>query len=146
MNRGRFWIAAATAALMVIIPATAFAAWYAKFDGVDGSSKAAGHDKWIELQSFSVGLTPQSLPRGAGRVTVTKRQDVATPKLMEAATKGKVFPSVRLDVSSTSGGRTTYIRYELKNVYITSYSIGGASSAAPTETMALNFERIVYLP
>ena len=35
------------------LAATMFAPAYIKFDGIDGESKAAGHEKWIELQSFS---------------------------------------------------------------------------------------------
>jgi type VI secretion system Hcp family effector len=142
MRRGQVWLAAAAAVMLAIAaPATAFAAWYAKFDGVDGSSQAADHTAWIDLISVSVPLSPQSLPRGPGKITVTKRPDKATPKLMEAAVKGKVFSTVTLDASTTSGGRTAYMRYRLTDVMISHVQPGST-----TETLVISFSRIVLAP
>ena len=51
------------------LAATMFPAAYIKFDGIDGESKAKGHEKWIELQSFngSIALRRDHCTRIAAR-------------------------------------------------------------------------------
>jgi len=133
---------------------TTAAAGYIKFDGVDGEAQDAGHRNWSDLLSFSQG---QSVPvdaatgRARGRVVfedivVTRELDKASPKLAEAICQGQVFPKVEIHWMRTvaDGTRQAYYAYELKNVQITSYSIGGSaqSDAVPTEQISLNFEEI----
>jgi type VI protein secretion system component Hcp len=145
---GRRWIAAlAAAALPMTIPVAASAAIYMNIPEIKGDvSAATGHGEWIELISYNVRLSPQLLPRGSGKFAVSKRTDRATPKLLEAATKGTHFPSVLLEVSTGTASRPAYLRYEMRNVFITGYSGGGSSSSAPTESFALNYEQIRYVP
>ena len=49
-----------------------------------------------------------------------------------------------MTASTTDEGRVTYYAYELKNVMVTSYNIGGdgQSESVPTENFSLNFEEI----
>jgi type VI secretion system Hcp family effector len=59
---------------------------------------------------------------GVGRVqhsdlTVQKHFDKASPKLYEAASSGKHFDNVIIE-RPKSGGTKQYIKYELKNTYI----------------------------
>ena len=79
-------------------------------------------------------------------IQVTKELDKASPKLAEAVCNGKVFPKVEihLTASYTDAGRVTYYAYELKNVLVTSYHVGGSgqSDDVPVEDLALNFEEI----
>ena len=105
------WIAAAIAMTIAIaVSGTASAAWYAKFDGIDGSVEVAPSP------------APTTLPQGAGSFVVAKAVDAATPKLLEAAVKGKVFKTVVL--SFREGGRTT-MTFDLGDVVISSYSASG---------------------
>lgn len=79
-------------------------------------------------------------------INISKNLDKSSPKLQEAVAKGKVFPKVEIHVTAsyTDAGRVTYLAYELKNVQVTSYSIGGSgqSEQVPSEQMSLNFEEI----
>lgn len=129
---------------------------YIKFDGVDGESLDKDHSKWSDIQSFSQGMhQPGASATGAARrrgdviidaLHVSKELDKASPKLAEAVCKGKVFPKVEIHLtgSTSDSGRTTYYAYELKNVLVSSYNIGGSgqSEQVPMEDFSLNFEEI----
>jgi type VI secretion system secreted protein Hcp len=140
----------------VLAPGSVFGAWYAKFDGVDGSSQAAAYPGWCVVDSFSQGMHRDQTDLGTPRAArlefedfkIVKLLDKASPKLAEAVCNGKVFPKVEIHLTSgDTGGRApqVYYSYELKNVQITSYQIGGSASGSdsvPTETLSLNFDSI----
>ncbi len=129
---------------------------YIKFDGVDGEAVEREHKAWSDLLSFGQGLhQPGSGATGATRrrgdviledISCAKELDKASPKIAEAVCKGKVFPIVEIDLTAsyTDAGRVTYYRYELQNVLVTSYNIGGSGQAedVPSEDFSLNFEEI----
>ena len=128
---------------------------FAKFDGVDGESKDSNHDKWIDVLSVDWGAhkpgggtTGQSRRRGAAVVedmTLTIEYEKAAPKLQEKMLMGQVIPKLEVEHTSTYGGaRETYLKYELKNVMITSYqtSAAGNDEAPPTVVVASNFEEV----
>jgi type VI secretion system secreted protein Hcp len=135
----------AQAALSVRPVPSATAAAYIKFDGVDGESQDKDHKGWSELVSFSQGIdTTHSGAAAFKDVVVTKEYDKSSPTLAEAVVRGKVFPSVVFELTRSSPGAepVAYLQYELTNVQVTSYSVGGSASDQPTETMSLNFEEI----
>jgi type VI secretion system Hcp family effector len=129
---------------------------FLKFDGVDGECKDKDHKNWSDLQSFSQGLhQPGRAQTGAARrrgdvicddIQCVKELDKASVKIAESVATGKVFPKVQLHLTAsyTDAGRVTYYAYELKNVLVTAYTIGGAgqSEQVPTEQFSLNFEEI----
>lgn len=129
-------------------------AGYIKFDGIDGEFQDKDHKNWSVLESFS-----QSLHKTGGGKTgstrrggdvqfedihVGKEVDKSSPKLAEAVAKGKVFSKVEIHVTAsyTDSGRITYYAYELKNVQVSSYQVGGNGDSRPSEQMSLNFEEI----
>ena len=137
----------------ILAPWTTPAAGYLKFDGIDGEAQDRDHKNWSNLTSFSQGHfvpTDAATGRARGRVVfedivVTKELDKASPKLAEACAQGKVFPKVDIHWTRVAAdGAQTYYSYELKNVLVTSYSLGGSaqSDPVPTETLSLNFEEI----
>jgi type VI secretion system secreted protein Hcp len=137
------------ATVLLASGATADAAAYIKFDGVDGESADKDHKEWIVIHSFGTGMASE--PAAAGTATKLKLQQFevevpterSSPKLMEALCRGKVFPSVIVELTrETPNGEETYYRYELKNVLITSYSVSGAAADRPMEQLSLNFEEI----
>ncbi|MBC8871641.1 MAG: type VI secretion system tube protein Hcp [Planctomycetes bacterium] len=129
---------------------------YIKFDGVDGEAQDKDHKKWSDIVSFTQAVhKPMGGATGATRrrgdvvledIGVVKELDKASPKIAESVCKGKVFDKVEIHVTAsyTDSGRITYYAYELKNVLVTSYNIGGSGQAeeVPTEEMSLNFEEI----
>jgi type VI secretion system secreted protein Hcp len=130
-------------------------ALFIKFDGVDGESHDKDHKQWSDLLSFSWGLhkagagaTGQTRRRGVATVedvVCTKEYDKSSPKLAEAIVAGKVFPKVEIHNTATYGeGRATFLKYELKNVMVSSHNVAaaGAGDAVPTESLSLNFEEV----
>ena len=129
-------------------------AGYIKFDGIDGEFQDKDHKNWSVLESFSQaihktggGKTGSSRRGGDVQfedVHVGKEVDKSSPKLAEAVAKGKVFAKVEIHVTAsyTDAGRVTYYAYELKNVQVTSYQVGGSPEGRPNEQMSLNFEEI----
>lgn len=130
---------------------------YIKFDGVDGESVHDSHKNWSVLETFSQMLHK---PGAGGTGTARRRGDVvfediqcsklldkSSPKLAEAVAKGKVFPKVEIEItaSTTDNAQVTYYRYELKNVLVSSYSVGGGNQDKPVESFSLNFEEIAVV-
>lgn len=88
------------AALVVTNIHAAFDA-FLKIEGVEGDAVAPGHEDQIEILSFSWGVSnPSALAQHGGTgsggpvllpVTMAKRIDKATPKLMRAAVSEELF-------------------------------------------------------
>lgn len=128
---------------------------YIKFDGIDGEAQDKDHKNWSDLMSFGntivqpgSGSTGPTRRRGDvqyGDITCSKELDKSSPKIAEAVCNGKIFPMVEIHVtaSTTAAGRVTYYAYELKNVMVTSYNIGGSGAdEVPMEDFSMNMEEI----
>jgi type VI secretion system secreted protein Hcp len=138
------------------LAATMFAPVYIKFDGVDGESKAKGHEKWIELQSFSAAEARAAVrDAGSGQASgkrdaatgmatgkrqhkpfvITKPVDKSSPKLAEAVAKGKVFKTVEI-----SDGAMTYV---FQDCIISSIQASPSPGGdRPMESLSLNFTKV----
>jgi type VI secretion system secreted protein Hcp len=131
-------------------------AMFARYDGVTGESQDADHDEWIDVLSLDWGAyrpesgsTGQSRRRGAAVIedlVITVEYEKATPKLLEKCLKGEVVPKLDIELTTTFGGaRATYLKYELKNVMVTSYQVsafGDDEAGPPTVVIGNNFEEI----
>ncbi len=125
-------------------------AGFLKIGDIKGESADESHKEWIDVLSIgnSIDAVASSSTR-VGRVeftdiVITKKVDKSSPKLAEAVAKGTHIPTVELELAKETddGARQTYLKYELKNVIVTSYSVNAAGESAPTETLSLNFEEI----
>ena len=124
-------------------------AQFLKVDNIIGESMVKDYVGWSEINEVTFGMgipkggaTGQSRRRGTvkvGDIMVTKHIDKASPLLAEALTKGRVFPSATI-VFETGG--SPYVKYQLKNVMVTSYSFSGSNEDTPEETYSFNFEEI----
>lgn len=133
---------------------------FIKFDGIDGEAKDDKHDKWIDVLSMGWDNTSQARmvarprldarPRRGARagdaeirnLTFTKSYDAASPKLVEACANGTHMDSVLLEWTTTEGERVQYLKYELTNVMVTSYSLSAGEGTVPTESVTLNFAKV----
>ncbi len=128
-------------------------AWYAKFDGIDGSASQKLHQGWINCASVNVGgHKAGGGGTGVGRVggkmhlediSIGIISDRAVAKLLEAAVKLKVFRTVEIHATALTGNEEhTYLEIKLKNVQITSYHVGVLDNNAATDDLSitLNFE------
>ena len=128
--------------------------WFAKYDGVDGESQDANHDKWIDILAIDWGAnkpgggaTGTSRRRAAAEVrdfVIVFEYEKASVKVLEKLLRGEIIPKLEIELTATYGGsRATYLKYELKNVQLTSYDVNGsADGSPPTVTVANNFEEI----
>ena len=152
---GIFGTTASAQPIVNTLPVQTVAAIYVKFDGIDGESEDIDHKDWIDLLSFSQGqYIPDSSLHHAGasstscvfeEIILRKELDRASPKLAEAVCLAKVFSNVDIHVTRalSDGIRISNYVYELKNVIVSSYQIGGSSQDdIPLEKVSLNFEQI----
>jgi len=110
----------------------------------------------LELLSFSHGVAMQitgdisNTERTSGRpnhqdFTITKYLDEASPKLNEACCKGDTFKTVEITVGRNDKGTVIpLIKYTLKNVVLSSISVGGGGGDKPVETVTMNYNQITW--
>ena len=123
--------------------------------GIPGETEQRGHEKWIEIESFSFDASNPAVAgpsgAGAGKVQfqdfhVTKSVDKSSSLLMLATATGQHLGQAILDVVGPSTQQQAYLQYTLENVFVTSYSISGNSSgnSVPTDQCSLNFAKIEF--
>ena len=151
---------------VVMVASQADGAAYIKFDGVDGESKSVDHKGWIELESFSWGVSPAAAVAGGsggGKVsiqdfTIHKRVDKASPALFLACATGQTIPTVTLVVTRTVGDREVpYYKIILHDVTIGRIAAESGRSAdgrpepelRPVQTVQLKYYpkiEFIYTP
>jgi type VI secretion system secreted protein Hcp len=138
---------------------------YMKIEGVDGDATSKGHEKWIEVLSFSWGLSNSSASfasgrgAGAGKVSMqdfhfVHRVDKASPKLLTATCTGRHIPSVSLSVTqgdvgtpgilARENGPTDYLIIKLSDILVSGLQPGvnAATDEQPLESVSLNFSKV----
>jgi type VI secretion system secreted protein Hcp len=123
---------------------------------IPGTSTMDKFAQQIELLSFSHGVAMQitgdvsNTERTSGKpnhqdFTITKYLDQSSPKLNESCCKGDNFPSVEVVVGRNDKGAVIpLIKYTLKNVVLSSVSIGGGGGDKPVETITMNYNHITW--
>ena len=151
----KFWLIPLVFTILIASSAgSAFAAsdYFLKIEGVDGESTDAKHKGQIEIDSFSWGVSNSGSMAGGGGsgkasfsdLHFTKTVDKSSPKLMEAVATGEHLRSVDLVVRKAGGEQLEYYKIELQDVVISGYSTTGSSGEAPSESISLNFSKIVF--
>jgi len=126
---------------------------FLQVDGIPGESTDAKHDDWIDVLSFSHGI---SQPTGVSVTTrtterskhedfiITKELDKASPKLALACCNGQHILEVVIEVCRADTSEK-YMLYTLTDVIVASISQNGASQGAeakPIEEVSLRYGRI----
>ena len=138
---------------------------YMKIDGIDGESTDKDHTKWFEITSFSFQASqPAASTRstsGAATVervylsdfTVTKLMDSGTPDITLACCTGRALKTITISCWRADSGEAApkpveYIKYELSDAIVTSYSVSGGVGDIPAESISFNYAKITwnYLP
>ncbi len=123
---------------------------------IPGDVTAAGHEKWIEINSFQFGVTRtisntagsadrQASAPSVSEIVITKLMDKSSPLLFKEALSGNGKP-VTIDFVTSGGGPsgpTVYAQYKLENVLISGYSTSSGGDR-PTESISLSFTKITY--
>ena len=130
--------------------------YFLKIEGIDGESKAQGHQNWLEVTSIAWGRgAPQGVAEGGmagrssageargasgpGQMTITKTMDKASPKLMQAMASGRHIASAQLDLAKPGAPA---MRYNFQSVIISSYRQMGSQGGQPVEQVTINFEKV----
>src|SRR5688500_10411366 len=123
-----------------------------KIDGSDGESVASKHEKWIEVLSFSWGISDGSRTANQpGKLSsktkvqvsdfsIMKTLDKATPKLFHKCCEGEHVADVSLEVMRTGGDKQQeYLKIKLTDVLISSVSPAGSIGNLPVENVSFSF-------
>lgn len=128
---------------------------FMKLGDIKGEVTAEGFEKWIELLSYSWGATQSGGSHsggggGAGKVSFqdfhfASSTSTASPQMAEAMCQGKVFPKVELQVVGMSDDNRyrVFLKYELTNVLISSYQMGGSGNEIPVDSVDLRLEAAI---
>jgi type VI secretion system secreted protein Hcp len=130
---------------------------YMKFGEVKGDVTTADYKDWIELNSFQFGVS-RAVSSGAGGATressapsiseivVSKYLDSSSPKLYQDSLAGTFDTKVTIKMTSTTKNKVeTFLAYELTDCGVSSYSQSSGGDA-PTESLSLNFVKIMMTP
>ena len=145
-------------ALLIVLGATGLQAaqvdYFLKIEGIEGESTTVGHEREIQIESFSWGVSNVPIVGGGGTgkavlqdLTMVTRMSKASPKLMLACCTGQGIPSVSFvaERANVEGEALTYFTVTLENAMITSYQTGGSlGDVVPTDQISLNFTKITF--
>jgi type VI secretion system secreted protein Hcp len=130
---------------------------FLKIEGIDGESQQREFEKWIEVSSFSWGVSNAATISGAtGGAGAGKAQfqgfnfntntSKASPKLMVGCASGQHFQKAQLFVRKAGADQGfVFIKYTLADVLVSSYQTGGTENASPTDQFSLNFGAVEFI-
>ena len=133
---------------------------FLKIDGVPGESTDDKHADWIELLSFSHGVSQPgsgSVSSGGARsaercdhqdFSVVKSLDKASPKLKLFCCNGKHVASIKMELCRATESKQKYMEYVLSDVIVSSVRPGGSSEggeALPLEEVSFNYGKIEWI-
>ncbi|BDC48596.1 type VI secretion protein [Bryobacterales bacterium F-183] len=125
-----------------------------KIDTIDGESSQKGHEKWMELQSWSWGESnsgSSGTGSGAGSGKVSMQDfhfvisyGISSPKLFLACASGQHIPSAELHIRKAGGDQQVFVTWKFTDILISSYQTGGSggSDVLPTDQVSFNFTKI----
>ncbi len=130
---------------------------FLKIDGVSGESTDDNHKEWIEVLSYSHGISaavPQVI--GSARTaersehqdfSIVKLMDKASPKLALYICRGDIIPEVTLELCRAGGDKLRYMKYVLTDAIVSSVQPGGnpqTGEALPMEEVSFNYGKIQW--
>jgi type VI secretion system secreted protein Hcp len=132
---------------------------FLRIDDIKGESQDAKHGDWIEVHSWSWGISQAGTSHsgtgaGAGKVSVqdltfVKHVDKASPNLIKLCCSGKHFKKAELKLRKAGGDALEYLKIELSDGLITGVSYaGGQGDERLLENVSLNFAsfKLEYTP
>ncbi len=127
-----------------------------KVDGVKGQTQIDGYSDYMELWSFSHGVSQavtanvSNTDRTTGRpihqdFSVTKDLDKATPSLLQGCNAANVYKSVEILVGRNDDGKIIkFFTYQLTDAIISSMSVSGGGGGKPVESITWNYGKIEW--
>ncbi len=128
---------------------------FIKIDGIEGESTDDKHAGWIEVISYSSGLTQSvsttaSSSGGASAeranfqdFSFTKQLDIASPALALACADGTHINEITVELCRAGTEKVKFMEYKMKNCLISSATTNGVGDGdIPTETITIDFGKI----
>jgi type VI secretion system secreted protein Hcp len=132
----------------VTVPTGGGAQYFLDLDGIAGESQDSEFPGTFEILDFSYGattsLSPVNTGSGASKVkprdmSFTKLVDKSSPTLFKACCTGRHIKSATLHVRK-SNAKQEYLKIELENVFISSYSSApNSSDGIPLDVVTLSY-------
>jgi len=132
---------------------------FLKIDGIPGESTDDKHKGWVEILSFSHGISQRatgSQSTAGGRAaercdhtdfSIVKAVDKASPKLALYCCNGKHVKEVTLELCRAAGDKQKYMEFKLTDVIVSSYRPGGSAQGQetlPMEEVSFNYGKIEW--
>jgi type VI secretion system secreted protein Hcp len=120
---------------------------YLDIGDIKGESTDDKHKGDIEIEDASLGSAPgQSTGRRThGEIVITKKVDKSSPKLFEAAAKGRHFDTAVVTLAKKKGkgkGQQDFLVIKLQDVLVSSVRSKNPAHGAPSEQVTLNFTKL----
>lgn len=135
---------------------------FLKLDGVDGESTDEQHIKWIEIESFSWGVsnptTIGSATSGAGAgkavpgdFVVVMPFSAASPQIFKKCVTGVHYQTADLSMRKAGGSQRAgleFLKYHFDTVFTTKVEWGGSSDEGPEESVTFVYGtlQVQYYP
>jgi type VI secretion system secreted protein Hcp len=132
---------------------------FLKIDGVPGESTDSKHKDWIEILSYSHGVTQSSSgaqSSGGARssqrcdhadFSLVKTLDKASPKLNLFCCNGTHIKEIKLALCRATGDKQQYMEYKLDDSIVSGVRPGGSSQGGeplPLEEVSFNYGKITW--
>ncbi len=132
---------------------------FLKIDGIPGESTDDKHKDWIEVLSYSTGITQPtsgSASTGGGATaerahftdfSIVKALDKASPKIALACADGTHVKEVVVELCRAGGDKVKYMEYKMSNCVISSFRPGGSAHGGetlPLEEVGFNYGKIEW--
>ena len=153
----RLRIAAIALGLVTCTSAFAVNKYYLQLTDIPGESAARGHETWIDVLSFSWGVTSAS-SGGAGGGSVgkasfndlswTQTVDSSTPKLFIALATGRDIANAELDVAKVGGAgesEKVFFKMQFEHTRATRLQVSGGGGDALFDQAAIGSGEVVTL-
>jgi len=133
---------------------------FLKIDVVPGESTDDKHKDWIEILSFSHGMSqPASGSSSSGGArsaercdhqdfSIVKTLDKASPKLALHCCNGAHIKEIKLELCRATGDKQKYMEYKLTDVIVSSVRPGGSAQGGetlPLEEVSFNYGKIEWI-
>lgn len=129
---------------------------FLKIEGIDGESTDDKHKSWIEVLSYSWGVSQMGARSASGTggaaaaradfqdFSVVKILDKASPVLALACSEGRHVKEVKVELCRAGGDKMPYMEYKMSDAILSSVSVGGGGGGEPTESLTFNYGKIEW--
>jgi len=130
---------------------------YLQISTIPGESTDDQHKEWIEISSFSHGLSQMgtdAISGGSARTfgrcdhqdfSISKSLDKATPLLALTCSNGEHIEEIKIELCRASKDKGVYMEYLLTDCIVSSVNYSGSDgSGRPMESVTFNYATIQW--